>query len=85
MEHPFLSSSSLKDKTLEELQTKINELTTKLTFAYRTRNGPLINQVQMVLESYNNEYRRKMDEMVGKQNIQSKINIKKEDEIGNKN
>lgn len=85
MEHPFLPSSSLKDKTVEELQTTINELTSKLTFAYRTRNAPLIGQVQMVMESYRNEYNRKMDEMIKKQNIQTRINIRKEDEVGNKN
>lgn len=85
MEHPFLPSSSLKDKSVEELQNKINELTGKLTFAYRTRNAPLIGQVQMVLESYRNEYNRKMDEMIKKSNAHNRINIKKEEEIGNKN
>jgi hypothetical protein len=85
MEHPFLPSSTLRDKTLEELQSTVNDLTSKLTFAYRTRNGPLIGQIQMVLESYKNEYNRKMDELIKKQNIQNRINIKKEDEIGNKN
>jgi hypothetical protein len=85
MEHPFLSSQSLKDRSLEELQTKINDLTTKLTFAYRTRNAPLIGQIQMVMESYRNEYNRKMGELMNKQNIQNKININKEDEIANKN
>lgn len=85
MEHPFLSSQSLRDKSLEELQTSINDLTSKLTFAYRMRNAPLISQLQMVIESYKNEYTRKMDEMIKKQNIQNRINIKKEDEIANKN
>lgn len=85
MEHPFLPSSSLKDKSLEELQSTINDLTSKLTFAYRTRNAPLIGQVQMVMESYKNEYSRKMDELMKKQNIQSRVNIRKEDEVGNKN
>lgn len=85
MEHPFLPSSSLKEKSLEELQTSINDLTSKLTFAYRTRNTALIGQVQMVMESYKNEYNRKMDIMISKQNIQNRINIKKEAEIDNKN
>jgi len=85
MEHPFLSSSSLRDKSLEELQSTINDLTTKLTFAYRTRNSALIGQVQMVMESYRNEYNRKMDELINKQNIQSKINVRKGAEVGNKN
>lgn len=85
MEHPFLSSKSLRDKSIEELQTSINGLTSKLTFAYRMGNAPLISQLQMVIESYKNEYNRKMDEIIKKQNIQNKINIKKEDEIANKN
>jgi hypothetical protein len=85
MEHPFLSSVSLKDKSLEELQSTITDLTSKLTFAYRTRNSPLIGQIQMVMESYRNEYNRKMDELYKKQNIQSKINVNKGAEIGNKN
>ena len=85
MEHPFLPSVSLKDQSLEELQTKINELTSKLTFAYRTRNSALIGQIQMVMESYRNEYNRKMDELIKKQNIQSRINIRKENEVDNKN
>ena len=84
MEHPFLSSSSLRDKSLEELQSSINDLTTKLTFAYRTRNSALIGQIQMVMESYRNEYNRKMDEVFKKQNVQSKINVNKGATIGNK-
>lgn len=85
MEHPFLPSSQLRDKSLEELQNSINDLTSKLTFAYRTRNSALIGQVQMVMESYKNEYNRKMDEMIKKQNIGNRINIKKEAEVDNKN
>jgi hypothetical protein len=74
MEHPFIQS--LEKKTLEELQTTISDLNNKLTFAYRTSNAPLIHQIQMVIESYRNEYRRKMDVMIEKQNIQKQINIK---------
>lgn len=85
MEHPFLSSSTLKDKSIEDLQSTINTLTQKLTFAYRTRNGALIGQLQMVLESYRNEYNRKMDELINKHNVNNRINIKKEAEVGNKN
>lgn len=74
MEHPFVNN--LSDKSLEELQSTISSLTNKLTFAYRTGNRPLINQIQMVIESYRGEYRRKMDAMIEKQNIQKQINIK---------
>jgi hypothetical protein len=74
MEHPFVQS--LEKKTLEELQNTISDLTNKLTFAYRTGNAPLIHQLQMVIESYKNEYRRKMDAMLEKQNIKKQINVK---------
>jgi len=85
MEHPFLSSQSLDDKSLEELQSKITDLNNKLSFAYRTGNRPLINQLHMVLESYRNQSSKKMDEMLDKQNIRSNVNIQKEEKIGNKN
>jgi hypothetical protein len=74
MEHPFINN--LSDKTLEELQNTISDLTNKLNFAYRTQNTALINQLQMALSSYKNEYSKKMDEMMGKHNFQKKINIK---------
>lgn len=76
MEHPFIHD--LSDKTLEELQTSISGLTSKLNFAYRTGNGPLINQINMALESYRNAYSKKMDELVQKQNIHNQIKIQKE-------
>lgn len=85
MEHPFLPSTSLTNKSLEELQESISSLTSKLTFAYRTQNSALVSQLNMVIESYRNEYNRRMNEMIKKQNIQGKINIQKEDEIVNKN
>ena len=52
MEHPFIND--LSGKSLEEIQETISDLTNKLTFAYRTQNGPLVNQLQMVIESYKN-------------------------------
>jgi hypothetical protein len=76
--HPFINN--LSDKKLEELQTTISDLTGKLNFAYRTGNGPLIHQIQMVIDSYKAEYQKKMDEMIKKQNISSKIDIKKQNE-----
>jgi len=34
MEHPFLSTTDLATMSIDELQTKISELTGKLNFAY---------------------------------------------------
>jgi hypothetical protein len=75
MEHPFLSSKDLEDKTLEEIQDGMSSIMDKLTFAYRTQNGPLIHQLQMVLESHRTQYFRKMDEIFDKQKLNNQINI----------
>lgn len=83
MEHPFVNKADLATKNLEELQDTISNLTTKLTFAYRTGNGPLIHQLQMVLETYKNQQRKKMDEIFDKQKISSKINISSDNEHQN--
>jgi hypothetical protein len=77
MEHPFIDQVALSEKTLEELQTTITSLNNKLSFAYRTGNGPLINQLQMVLGDYRNQASKKMDELLKKQNIQTNVNIEK--------
>lgn len=78
MEHPFLNKSDIKDLTVEQLQEKMMDLTTKLTFAYRTGNQALVHQVQMVLETYRNVFTTKMDELFEKQNIKTKINVESE-------
>jgi hypothetical protein len=75
MEHPFIND--LGSKTLEELQRDISNLTTKLNFAYRTRNEPVMHQIRMALESYQNAYTAKIDEMVKAQKIMSQVKIDK--------
>lgn len=76
MEHPFINN--LEDKSLEELQEAISSLTTKLSFAYRTGNGPLIHQLQMALESYKVQQSKKMDAIFAKQKINTTINVEKQ-------
>jgi len=76
MQHPFINN--LSDKSLEDLQKTISDLTGKLTFAHRTGNGPLIHQLNMVIESYKSAYNKKMDELMKKQNIHAQVNIQKE-------
>ena len=73
MQHPFIHD--LSGKTSEELLTTIADLHTKLNFAHRTQNRPLINQIQMVIESYTTESTKRMDELYKKQNVQNQINI----------
>lgn len=73
MEHPFINN--IDNLSLEELQNKLSELNKKITFAYRTNNGPLIHQLSMAIESYRNAYSKKMDDLVKKQNISTQIKI----------
>ena len=75
MQHPFVSG--LEDKTMEELQASISDLSTKLTFAMRSNQVSMVNQMQMIIESYKSEYLKRMDDMYKKQNLQNQINISK--------
>ena len=79
MQHPFINN--LSDKSIDDLSNTLTELTKKLNFAYRTQNGPMIHQLQMVLESYKAEYNKKMDEMMKKQNIRTAVKVEKDGEI----
>lgn len=73
MEHPFMPDIS--DKSLEELQASIADLSSKLSFAHRMGQSFMVNQIQMVLEGYKAASAKKMDELYKKQNIQTNINI----------
>jgi hypothetical protein len=75
MEHPFMPDIS--EKTIDELQASMSDLTNKLTFAHRMGQSFMINQIQMVLEGYKTEYAKRMDELYKKQNIQNNIQITK--------
>jgi hypothetical protein len=66
MEHPFLNTTDLAELTLDELQAKISELTGKISFAYQTNNQTLIEQIGMVLESYNSARAQKLNDMFPK-------------------
>lgn len=76
MQHPFIND--LSDKSMEDLQNTIQDLTKKLNFVYRQQNGPMIAQMMMVLESYKTEYSKRIDEIYKKQNLHNKINISKD-------
>ena len=73
MKHPFINN--LEEKSLEELQKTISDLTLRLSQAARMRHPTLIPQIQMALESYKAEHNKRMDEIYQKQNLDNKINI----------
>lgn len=78
MEHPLITG--IDDLTIEELQSKISELTKKLSFAQRTGNGHLAGQIRMAIETFSNRYQSKLQAQYEQQNKNSpdhsdKINI----------
>jgi hypothetical protein len=73
MQHPFITD--LSDKSLEDISKTLSDLNQKLNFAYRAQNGAMINQLRMAIESYNTEYKKRIDEMYKKNNIEKQINI----------
>jgi len=75
MEHPFIND--LSDKSIDQLQETLTSLYSKLTFAQRSGNQPLTQQINMVIESYKKEYQKKIDAMIKKQNIEGQVRISK--------
>jgi hypothetical protein len=71
--HPLVGN--LSEMSTEDLHKKYNELMSKMNQAYRFGPTSIIPQMQMVIESYNVEYQKRMDEMYKKQNIEGSINI----------
>jgi hypothetical protein len=58
MEHPLITD--IDHLTVDELQGKISELSKKLSFAQRSGNGQLANQIRMAIETFRNKYQQKM-------------------------
>lgn len=61
MEHPFVGD--LSSKTLEELTDTVSELNKKMIYAGRMNNFNMINQLRMIIESYNNVIHNKQQEL----------------------
>jgi len=73
MHHPFIND--LSDKSIEELQEAISDLTTKITFAHRIQNQPMINQLDMILNSYKSEQKKKLDKLFAEKEIGDNIKV----------
>jgi hypothetical protein len=57
MEHPLINN--IDSLSVEELQTRINDLTKKLNWASRSGNAQLRSQIQMALETFKTKYYEK--------------------------
>ena len=65
MEHPLIGN--LDELTVDELSTRVNELSNKLSMATRSGNGHLCNQIRMAIETFRNKYLQKMQDIQDKQ------------------
>jgi hypothetical protein len=61
MNHPFIGD--LSEKTMEELQETISNLTSKLTFASRSGRYDMVNQINMAIGNYKQEYQKRQQEL----------------------
>ena len=58
MSHPLIENA---DKlTIEDLQTRLNDLHKKLGIAARTGNGHLCNQIRIAIDTFQNVYNDKL-------------------------
>ena len=73
MEHPFISD--LSTLSMDDLQEKISELNKRLAFVARMNNTSMYGQLLMVIDSYNAEYNKRMNEMYKKYNLSNSIQI----------
>ena len=73
MHHPFISD--LSDKSIEDLQEAIADLTSKITFAHRTQNRPMIHQLDMIMNSYKDEQKKKLDKLFADKDIGDNIKV----------
>lgn len=64
MEHPLITDAD--SLTLEQLQTRVSELSKKLMIAHRSGNAHLRQQVQMALNTYQNKLNQRHSEELAK-------------------
>lgn len=76
MLHPFIDNDELAKITSEQLQLKITELLRKRTVVMRMQPN-LVSQIDMVIDSYMTESRRRDGEAFNKLQMQNNIRITK--------
>jgi hypothetical protein len=64
MEHPLITG--VDTLTVDELQSRIADLTKKFNIASRAGNAHLANQIRMALETFNTKYQERMREQWAK-------------------
>ena len=64
MEHPLITDADTL--SIDELQSRINDLSRKLGIAHRMQNAGLRHQIQMALETYQTQLQKKQQELLSK-------------------
>ena len=77
MEHPLFDRESLTDLSVDELQNKISDLYRKRYFMLTMNKVEVAAQINMVLETYNSVYQKKVSDMLEKQMQSSTISVQK--------
>jgi hypothetical protein len=77
MEHPLIGN--LDDLTVDQLTSKISELSRKLNIASRSGNAHLCNQIRMAIESYQTKYQEKLQSEYARQLTDAKVDTSKID------
>lgn len=76
MGHPLISGETVAAKTDEELQTIISDLAKKLSFANRTSNQTMANQIYMALTVYREEQQRRSAQLWAEQDAEQDLDGK---------
>jgi|694.fasta_scaffold30621_4 hypothetical protein len=75
MEHPFIQD--LKSLNEDELIQRISDLRSKLTWCMQSGKGEMARQITMAVESYQQEYNRRLAEKnKATDGFQDKITVK---------
>lgn len=73
--HPFVQN--LSNKTMEELLESISKLQKQQQFMFKMGKAELVNQINMIINSYRSEYQKRQKELWDKkpQSLDKKIDI----------
>jgi len=66
MEHPLINN--IDDLTIEELQSRISDLTRKLAWASRSGNADLVNQIRLAINTFTAKYQEKQQALYAARN-----------------
>lgn len=73
MEHPFMHGVS--ELTIEQIQSRLQDLNRKLSYAYNSGNQFLVDQIRLAMATLQSAYSDKTDKSLKDTNLSDVINI----------